>query len=88
MVLDEEYETFCLAVDSYHARHNAVARIATMRGKQFTDWPLMPAFESYSKTLVASIADPRVWLRKQIVSRKYLDDFEADLNRVKNIYYF
>jgi hypothetical protein len=86
-VLEEEYETFCIAVDNYHSRHNAVARMAIMRGKEFREWPLMPRFESYSKSWARAFLDPRIWSRRQLVNRKYLNEFEQDLDQVKKTYY-
>jgi hypothetical protein len=85
--LEEEYEYFCIAVDNYHARHNAVARMAIMRGKEFKEWPLMPHFESYSKSVMRAFFDPRIWSRRQLVNRKYLNEFEQDLDQVKKTYY-
>ena len=85
-VIEEEYEFFKLSLDHYHSRHNAVARAAVMAGHEFQEWPQLPHFRDYSIGFLQPWLNLKIWSRSEIVSRKYLDQFEEDLNRLKKKY--
>lgn len=82
-----EYERFCQAVDAYHSRHNAVARMAAMRGKTMEDWPHTPYFENYWTATPGKFLRLHRWNPGLFVDYSYIHLFENDLAKLRLKYY-